>query len=116
METFDEDIPELFLCPITSGIMKEPIIASDGNTYEKSAILLWIENLKNNKDDIISPFDRTPMTENFIENRLVKNIILEWLKENDSLRKENKFLKEEIEKLNNEKRNVRESLREFLLT
>lgn len=115
MENFDEDIPELFLCPITSDIMKEPVIASDGNTYEKSAILLWIQDLKNNKDDITSPFDRTPITENFIENRLVKNIIVEWLKENDSLRKENKILKEEIQKLNNEKKNIRHSLREFLL-
>ena len=116
METFDEDIPELFLCPITSCIMKEPVIASDGNTYEKSAVLLWIQDLKKNKEDIISPFDRTPITENLIENRLVKNIILEWIKKNDSLRKENKILKEEIQKLNNAKKNIKESLREFLLT
>lgn len=116
METFNEDIPELFLCPITSCIMKEPVIASDGNTYEKSAILLWIQDLKKNKDDIISPFDRSLITENLIENRIVKNIIIEWTKENDSLRKENKILKGEIQKLNNEKKNIRENLREFLLT
>ena len=31
-------IPKEFICPITLSIMKEPVIMSDGQTYEKSAI------------------------------------------------------------------------------
>jgi Mg-chelatase subunit ChlD len=32
------EIPKEFLCPITLSIMKEPVLMSDGQTYEKSAI------------------------------------------------------------------------------
>ena len=32
------EIPKEFLCPITLSIMKDPVLMSDGQTYEKSAI------------------------------------------------------------------------------
>lgn len=42
IEGFDYiDIPHDFLCPITHEIMREPVICSDGYTYEKSAISEW---------------------------------------------------------------------------
>lgn len=34
---------EALLCPITRTLMVEPVVASDGNTYERSAILKWIK-------------------------------------------------------------------------
>lgn len=36
-----DDIPSEFLCPITHEIMLEPVICSDGFTYEKRAITEW---------------------------------------------------------------------------
>jgi len=36
-----EPLPE-FICPITLSIMKEPVIAADGNSYEKTAIERWL--------------------------------------------------------------------------
>ena len=54
------DIP---ICPITQDIMKEPVIDSEGNTYEKSAILEWLK---------IS--NKSPVTRNvIIASRLVPN-------------------------------------------
>lgn len=35
------DIPHEFLCPITHEIMREPVMCSDGYTYEKNAISEW---------------------------------------------------------------------------
>ncbi len=31
-------IPDHFMCPITHGLMQEPVMADDGHSYEKSAI------------------------------------------------------------------------------
>lgn len=39
----DIQIPEQFLCPITKCVMVEPVVASDGNTYERDAIEKWIK-------------------------------------------------------------------------
>eukprot|EP00803_Ostreobium_quekettii_P006880 evm.model.scf_64.7 EVM.evm.TU.scf_64.7 scf_64:63979-68538(-) len=35
------DLPDLVLCPITQEVMTDPVIAADGHTYEKAAILSW---------------------------------------------------------------------------
>jgi len=42
-EPKDEDIPEEFLCCITKEMMKQPVITSDGHTYERSAITEWLQ-------------------------------------------------------------------------
>lgn len=36
------DIPDGFLCPITHSVMSDPVIASDGHTYERDAIERWL--------------------------------------------------------------------------
>ena len=40
-ENNDPSIPKAFLCPITLLVMVDPVVASDGHTYEKSAIAKW---------------------------------------------------------------------------
>ncbi|CAD7700576.1 unnamed protein product [Ostreobium quekettii] len=36
-------MPGAFLCPITKGIMRDPVVAADGHTYERAAIAEWLE-------------------------------------------------------------------------
>jgi len=36
------DIPDEFICPITYELMRDPVVLSDGHTYERSAILEWL--------------------------------------------------------------------------
>ena len=56
-----KDINSSFLCPISMEIMKEPVVAGDGYTYDKTSIQKWfktkdtspITNLK--IDTIITP-------------------------------------------------------------
>ena len=55
-------------CPITFGIFYDPVIAEDGHTYEKWAILKWFEN--NN---------RSPKTNKPIGNCLISNTALKIL-------------------------------------
>jgi hypothetical protein len=37
-------LPELFYCPITMELMKDPVMATDGHVYERSAIEEWFRN------------------------------------------------------------------------
>lgn len=37
-------LPQELLCPITHEFMREPVVASDGYSYEKEAISKWISN------------------------------------------------------------------------
>ncbi|XP_064612039.1 WD repeat, SAM and U-box domain-containing protein 1-like [Liolophura sinensis] len=48
----DLSAPDEYLCPITREIMRDPVIAADGYTYEKSAIESWVKSGKS----------RSPMT------------------------------------------------------
>ncbi|XP_074159490.1 WD repeat, SAM and U-box domain-containing protein 1 isoform X3 [Sminthopsis crassicaudata] len=46
VESLSSGIPDEFLCPITRELMQEPVIASDGYSYEKEAIENWISKKK----------------------------------------------------------------------
>ena len=48
-----EGNPEGFLCPITRELFTDPVVASDGHTYEQSAISQWLESHRT------SPLTRT---------------------------------------------------------
>eukprot|EP00271_Cylindrocystis_brebissonii_P003739 TRINITY_DN14_c0_g1_i1.p1 TRINITY_DN14_c0_g1~~TRINITY_DN14_c0_g1_i1.p1 ORF type:complete len:972 (-),score=181.63 TRINITY_DN14_c0_g1_i1:2662-5499(-) len=67
------DAPSSLFCPITQEIMVNPVLASDGHTYEEQAITQWLE--KN---------DRSPMTnaelknKDLVPNHAVKSMIREW--------------------------------------
>jgi hypothetical protein len=73
-EDFGEDIPPDFVCPLSLSIMKEPVVASDGHTYEKKEIQKWM--LQKN----ISPLTRAKMEPHFFPNLLLKNQIDDWKK------------------------------------
>ncbi|XP_018539264.1 WD repeat, SAM and U-box domain-containing protein 1 isoform X3 [Lates calcarifer] len=55
-ESVCSGIPDEFLCPITRELMKEPVIAADGYSYEREAIESWI-NTKNRS----SPMTNLPL-------------------------------------------------------
>lgn len=62
---------EELLCPITGERFKNPVICSDGHTYECDAILRWLERGGN-----ISPITRQQLDpEIIIPNLIVKKII-----------------------------------------
>lgn len=51
-----------FLCPLTKQIMNNPVRASDGIVYEKTAITEYIFNKQNLKLPILSPVTEEPLT------------------------------------------------------
>ena len=46
--------PHEFYCPITKELMKDPVIFTDGHTYEREAIMNWL------KDNDTSPMTNLP--------------------------------------------------------
>ena len=60
----------LLVCPITFSLFSDPVIAEDGHTYERSAIIDWIQH-KNT-----SPLTREPITiEGLRPNHLVRSLV-----------------------------------------
>jgi hypothetical protein len=69
--------PDAFMCPITYDIMVDPVVATDGNSYERAAIAQWFASGKTT-----SPITREPMQNTLIQNRNLKKLIEEWQAEN----------------------------------
>lgn len=71
----DVTIPEEYLCPISWDIMTNPVILSDGHTYDKSSI-------RYNKNSL-SPITKLPVNiKNSILNRLIKGFIDKFILKN----------------------------------
>ncbi|CAJ1049509.1 WD repeat%2C SAM and U-box domain-containing protein 1 isoform X2 [Xyrichtys novacula] len=67
-------IPDEFLCPITRELMREPVIAADGFSYEREAIESWI-NTKNRS----SPMTNLPLLTTLLTpNHTLKMAIGRW--------------------------------------
>ena len=74
-EAVETQIPKNFICPITHEVMQDPVILSDGTSYERHAITQWFEAGNNT-----SPMTRLPVNQTLIPNRALKNLIEEFLK------------------------------------
>lgn len=78
MSNIQNKISELYLCPISHEIMTDPVIASDGNTYQRKSITEWFRRGKRK-----SPVTGEIIQSNLInDNFLVKEIIMNFIKKN----------------------------------
>jgi pSer/pThr/pTyr-binding forkhead associated (FHA) protein len=68
-------IRDEFICPITYELMREPVVASDGHTYEKCAIEKWLTSSK------ISPRAGDPIDSHVIPNINLKKLIQDIINE-----------------------------------
>jgi hypothetical protein len=68
------EVPENFKCPITLEIMKEPVMTSDGQSYEKKDILNWLE--KNNTSPLTGVILQNKQ---IIDNFALKKIINDYV-------------------------------------
>ena len=58
-------------CPITAETFVDPVLASDGHTYERTAIQQWIDTGHQN-----SPISREPLQINFIKPNIAMRRII----------------------------------------
>uniref|UniRef100_A0A3Q2YEW2 WD repeat, SAM and U-box domain-containing protein 1 n=1 Tax=Hippocampus comes TaxID=109280 RepID=A0A3Q2YEW2_HIPCM len=67
-------VPDEFLCPITRELMREPVLAADGYSYEREAITMWI-NTRNRS----SPMTNLPLLTTLLTpNHTLKMAIARW--------------------------------------
>ncbi|XP_050196340.1 WD repeat, SAM and U-box domain-containing protein 1 isoform X2 [Myiozetetes cayanensis] len=75
MTTISVSVPDEFLCPITRELMKDPVIAADGYSYEREAVEHWISNKRRS-----SPMTNLPLHSLMLTpNRTLKMAITRWL-------------------------------------
>ena len=74
---FKDKIPMEFLCPITQEILIDPVMAQDGNSYERKAIELWLEKHST------SPMTNAPLpSKNLLPNLNLKKLIADYVEAN----------------------------------
>ncbi|XP_078619035.1 WD repeat, SAM and U-box domain-containing protein 1-like isoform X2 [Branchiostoma floridae x Branchiostoma japonicum] len=67
----DDKVPDEYLCPISREIMVDPVIASDGYTYERKSIESWLQ-----KGKMTSPMTNALLPNmNLTPNRMLKMLI-----------------------------------------
>ena len=72
------EVPESYICSITKDIMKSPVIDPDGYSYEKEAIIKWLE------DNDTSPITRNPLkVDDLRPNRALKDSIELYLRDDN---------------------------------
>ncbi|KAE9447553.1 hypothetical protein C3L33_20553, partial [Rhododendron williamsianum] len=73
----DVNFPADFRCPISLDLMRDPVVVSTGQTYDRPSINLWIESGHNTCPKTGQTLSNT----NLIPNRALKNLIAMWCRE-----------------------------------
>ena len=73
---------DAFRCPITQEMMKNPVMASDGHSYEENAIRAWYDQ------ELTSPMTREALQPNFTRNHALRNAIQIYLSTRKSQEKD----------------------------
>eukprot|EP00767_Chilomastix_cuspidata_P007740 gnl/Chilomastix_cuspidata/854.p1 GENE.gnl/Chilomastix_cuspidata/854~~gnl/Chilomastix_cuspidata/854.p1 ORF type:complete len:762 (-),score=207.15 gnl/Chilomastix_cuspidata/854:1206-3329(-) len=69
---FVEELLEFFICPITQEPFSDPVVAADGQTYERDTITEWL------KTRTVSPMTSQPLKDKkLLPNHLVRSILKE---------------------------------------
>ena len=66
--------PDEFMCPITTELMTDPVLATDGHTYERSAIERWFATGKTSSPKTGEPLEVTAV----FPNHSVRSMIRDW--------------------------------------
>ncbi len=73
-----EETPNHFLCPITQGIMEDPVVTADGFSYERIAIERWFERNRH-LSRVPSPLTNLPLANrSLVPNMSLKQAIDAW--------------------------------------
>lgn len=94
---FDDDIPSQLRCPITLALMKDPVVAADGNTYDRTALEQWVRNheIKGWSGDgtdkpVLSPLTGAPLSSTtFFSVHTLKGLCQDYEKRNKTKETQN---------------------------
>ncbi len=72
---FASDIPEHLKCSFTLELMVDPVLAEDGNTYERAAIVEWIAANGTSPLDPSRPLNPSRLTSNRMAKQLIQELV-----------------------------------------
>ena len=73
------DVPDAFICPITTEIMICPVMTKTGQSFDREAILEWLTHHSNT-----CPLTRTPLNaSNLVPNHALRFRIEVWCRANE---------------------------------
>ncbi|KAK6944124.1 U-box domain [Dillenia turbinata] len=78
----DIEIPEFFICPISLHIMKDPVTATTGITYDRESIEHWLFTAKNTTCPVTK--QPLPKDSDLTPNHTLRRVIQTWCTENAS--------------------------------
>ncbi|XVF07524.1 hypothetical protein REPUB_Repub06bG0146600 [Reevesia pubescens] len=79
----DIEVPKYFICPISLQIMKDPVTAITGITYDRESIEQWL--LKGNNTNCPVTQQPLPRDSDLTPNHTLRRLIQAWCTENASL-------------------------------
>jgi ankyrin repeat protein len=71
----DDSIPHECFCPITQEVMKDPVIAQDGHTYERSAIERWFATGQRTSPVTRAVFSNITLRPNYALRNLIQDLV-----------------------------------------
>ena len=74
-----------FHCPITYGLLEDPVVADDRRTYSRQAILDWFQGCRTRQVPITSPWTREEMSERLVDNFDMKKAIEEYKEQREAV-------------------------------
>lgn len=73
VEEEEKEVPHDLTCPITTTLFVDPVVAADGNSYERNAIMSWIEKRAT------SPLTGEDLDHTLlIPNKALKRLVVAW--------------------------------------
>ncbi|MBA0857876.1 hypothetical protein Goshw_018493 [Gossypium schwendimanii] len=83
MEDMDVEVPKYFICPISLQIMRDPVTAITGITYDRESIEQWL--LKGKSTNCPVTQQPLPTVSDLTPNHTLRRLIQAWCNENASL-------------------------------
>lgn len=77
MESGKRALPASLVDPISLEVFVDPVVASDGHTYERSSISRWFKRCKHKNQPLTSPITREPMDDMLHCNLVVRKLVTE---------------------------------------
>jgi len=82
-DDFEDNIPSPLRCPITLSLMTDPVVAADGNCYEKMAFVDWVNKSSRKDAKTVSPLTGAVLEHTFFfPVHSVKTLCQKYAKEN----------------------------------
>jgi WD40 repeat protein len=112
MSDDENKIPDDFLCPITLEIMTDPVVAADGQTYERKSITNWLSRKKGRSPLDGSDLSHDLLTDNIFARKVIKEFQSRLPEQRNvrsklekCIRQKDEMIKSLLEKINNLNKN-----------